>query len=79
MVFSIIVVCLDAGDRLRETIESIRMQTEQDYEVIIKDGGSTDEVTKRLLKEYEPDGGKVPGMMKGSEYIVVRIRASTMG
>ncbi len=68
MVFSIIVVCLDAGDRLRETIESIRMQTEQDYEVIIKDGGSTDEVTKRLLKEYEPDGGKVRAVYKEREH-----------
>lgn len=68
MVFSIIVVCLDAGDRLRETIESIRMQTEQDYEVIIKDGGSTDEVTKRLLKEYESDGSKVQAAYKEREH-----------
>lgn len=52
MTFSIIVVCLNAGDKLRETIESIRNQTEQDYEIIIKDGGSTDEVTKACLSGY---------------------------
>lgn len=52
MTFSIIVVCLNAGDKLRETIESIRKQTEQDYEIIIKDGGSTDEVTKTWLSDY---------------------------
>lgn len=52
MTFSIIVVCLNAGDKLRETIESIRNQTEQDYEIIIKDGGSTDEVTKARLIGY---------------------------
>ena len=57
MTFSIIVVCLNAGDKLRETIESIRNQTEQDYEVIIKDGGSTDEITRTQLSGYskEPD------------------------
>lgn len=40
--FSIIVVCLNPGEKLRETLESIRKQKFQDYEVIIKDGGSTD-------------------------------------
>lgn len=52
MTFSIIVVCLNAGDKLRETIESIRNQAEQDYEIIIKDGGSTDEITKAYLSGY---------------------------
>ncbi|MCM1121744.1 MAG: glycosyltransferase [Eubacterium sp.] len=42
MTFSIIVVCLNAGKKLRGTIESIRSQTEQDYEILVKDGGSTD-------------------------------------
>ena len=55
MTFSIIVVCLNAGDRLRETIESIRGQTEQDYEIIIKDGGSEDEVTRAYLDGYRRD------------------------
>lgn len=53
MTFSIIVVCLNAGDKLRETIESIRSQTEQDYEIIIKDGGSEDSTTQAYLREYE--------------------------
>lgn len=55
MTFSIIVVCLNAGDRLRETIESIRGQTEQDYEIIIKDGGSEDEMTRAYLNGYGRD------------------------
>lgn len=50
MTFSIIVVCLNAGDKLRETIDSIRSQTEQDYEVIVKDGGSDEPVTVRYLE-----------------------------
>ncbi|MDE6882817.1 MAG: glycosyltransferase [Lachnospiraceae bacterium] len=53
MTFSIIVVCLNAGEKLRSTVESIRRQTEKDYEVIIKDGGSTDEDTKGLLDALE--------------------------
>ncbi len=52
MTFSIIVVCLNAGEKLRGTIESIRNQTEQDYEIIVKDGGSTDEVTVRYIKDH---------------------------
>lgn len=52
MTFSIIVVCLNAGDKLRETIESILGQTEQDYEIIIKDGGSDDEKTQTYLDMY---------------------------
>lgn len=51
MTFSIIVVCLNAGEKLRETVDSIRNQTEHDYEIIIKDGGSTDETTVRYIKE----------------------------
>ena len=39
---SIIVVSLNSGERLKRTIDSIMGQTFTDYEVIIKDGGSTD-------------------------------------
>ena len=63
MTFSIIVVCLNAGEKLRETVESIRSQTEQDYEIIIKDGGSEDEVTQACLNGYRGNhggGDKVP-------------------
>lgn len=49
--FSIIVVCLNAGVKLRETVESIRGQSEKDYEIIIKDGVSTDSDTIRYLEE----------------------------
>jgi len=40
--FSVIVVSRNAGDKLKETVESILCQTCQDLEVIIKDAGSTD-------------------------------------
>lgn len=63
MTFSIIVVCLNAGDKLRTTIESIRDQTEQDYEIIIKDGDSTDQTTLTYLSDYrhEYDGDATQG------------------
>lgn len=41
-VFSIIVVCLNPGEKLKATLQSIQMQTYQEYEIIIKDGLSTD-------------------------------------
>ena len=58
MTFSIIVVCLNAGEKLRETIESILRQTERDYEIIIKDGGSTDEITRTCLDNYREEEQK---------------------
>lgn len=40
--FSIIVVCLNPGKKLIETMESIYRQTFEDYEVVVKDGFSKD-------------------------------------
>jgi len=40
--FSIIVVCLNPGEKLWATLESIKKQTFRDYEVVIKDGFSKD-------------------------------------
>lgn len=42
MKFSVIVVCLNPGTKLKTTMDSILGQTCRDFEVIIKDGGSTD-------------------------------------
>lgn len=40
--FSIVVVCLNAGEKLRTTLESIEKQTYRNYEVVVKDGLSVD-------------------------------------
>lgn len=48
MTFSIIVVCYNAGEKLGKTIESIRRQTEDDYEIVVQDGLSTDGSVERL-------------------------------
>lgn len=42
MKFSVIVVCLNPGDKMKDTIQSILMQKYGDYEIVVKDGGSTD-------------------------------------
>ncbi|MCM1102230.1 MAG: glycosyltransferase [Clostridium sp.] len=42
MKFSIIVVALNPGKKLRQTVDSVLAQTWEDYEIIVKDGGSTD-------------------------------------
>lgn len=49
--FSILVVCLNPGEKLRKTLESIRKQTYCNYEVIIKDGCSTDGSLDFIKKE----------------------------
>lgn len=53
--YSILVVCLNAGQRLIDTIDSIISQRYQNYEIIIKDGESTDgsvEQVKSRFAEY---------------------------
>ena len=42
MMFSILVVSLNAGKKLKQTIQSILEQDCRDYEVVVKDGGSKD-------------------------------------
>jgi glycosyltransferase involved in cell wall biosynthesis len=49
MTFSIIVVCLNEGEKLHKTVQSILDQTEEDYEIIIKDGGSADGSVEKLI------------------------------
>lgn len=53
MTFSIIVVCYNAGEKLEKTIASIRRQTEDDYEIIVQDGLSTDGSIERLSAEAD--------------------------
>jgi len=48
---SVITPSLNHGRFLRDTIESIKMQTFKDYEHIVVDGGSTDE-TIDILREF---------------------------
>lgn len=51
--FSIVVVCLNAGSGLSETVESVLRQTCMDYEVIVKDGGSRDGSVEALIRLSE--------------------------
>lgn len=54
--FSIVVVALNPGERLEKTLNSIANQTYKDYEIILKDGGSTDGSLENLqVKGYFDD------------------------
>lgn len=53
--FSIIVVTLNPGEKLIETIKSIRMQSYTDYQVVVKDGGSKDNCLEQLRKYLQTD------------------------
>lgn len=46
--FSVIIVCLNPGDKLKETFDSVKKQTFRDYQVIVKDGISKDGSVEKL-------------------------------
>ena len=42
MTFSVITVCLNPGEKLALTLESVLRQSFVDLEIVVKDGGSRD-------------------------------------
>ncbi len=60
--FSILTVSLNPGDKLIQTLDSVRGQDFEDYEIIIKDGGSKDgspEELSKYLEQYPEFAGRV--------------------
>ncbi|MCL2051042.1 MAG: glycosyltransferase [Lachnospiraceae bacterium] len=57
--FSIIVVSLNPGEKLKKTLASIITQTFKDYEVIIKDGLSSDGSVTRWALENDDERVKI--------------------
>lgn len=74
MRFSIIVVCLNPGEKLNQTLDSILSQTCTDYEVVVKDGGSKDgsveamRTDSRIRFYQEKDGGIYEAMNQAVAY-----------
>jgi glycosyltransferase involved in cell wall biosynthesis len=70
MKFSIIVVALNPGEKLGQTLGSIFAQTFTDYEVILKDGGSSDGSVDMWRKftqvQTDVDGGICAGTSKAA-------------
>jgi glycosyltransferase involved in cell wall biosynthesis len=72
--FSIIVAAFNAQDTIRKTIDSVISQNFDDYEIIVKDGGSKDGTLANIpesekIKVYSnPDGGIYQGMNEGIGY-----------
>ena len=51
MKFSIIVVSLNPGEKLNQTLDSILKQTYRDFEIMVKDGGSKDGSIEKIRQD----------------------------
>lgn len=70
MFFSIIVVCLNPGDRLEKTLESIEGQSFRDFEVIVKDGMSKDgslDFARSLAERWKQESEKTESTKKNDQ------------
>lgn len=56
MKFTVITVCLNPGEKLEKTLNSILQQTCTDVEVVLKDGGSTD----GSVVQWQQKAAKIP-------------------
>lgn len=71
--FSIITVCLNAGNDLLETVESTLKQSYDEFEIIVKDGFSKDESISKLPQDkrihvvQKKDSGIYDAMNQGIE------------
>ncbi len=52
--FSIIIVCFNPGEGLKKAVDSVLSQTYDRYEIIIKDGGSTDGSVDAYVNSEDP-------------------------
>lgn len=77
MKFSLLVVCLNPGEKLKKTLESALMQDYKDYEIIIKDGKSKDGSVEEIPGLFpdapirifaEPDKGIYDAMNQAVSY-----------
>lgn len=78
--FSILVVSLNSGDKLWQTVQSVFEQTYDDYEVVVKDGGSKDESLQKLdafLEEHPEKRDKVHIVQKNDKSIYEGMNQAT--
>lgn len=61
MRFSVITVCLNPGSKLKTTLDSVLGQSCGDFEVIVKDGGSSDGSVEEWRREAEGAVRPAPG------------------
>ena len=48
MKFTVVTVCFNAGDKLKETVQNILAQKDADFELLVKDGASGDDSLEQL-------------------------------
>lgn len=66
--FSIIIVCLNSGQKLFDTLDSVLGQSFQDFEIIVKDGMSSDGSVEQMRDRYTDSRILVSAQKDGGIY-----------
>ncbi|MBR3040675.1 MAG: glycosyltransferase [Lachnospiraceae bacterium] len=75
MVFTVITVSFRAGEKLKNTIADVLTQEYSDYEILIKDGLSTDDSIKLLMEELEGRGYRNTSGNEAEEFCYEKVEA----